>query len=490
MSLKRFKKPMTLGLAVVMAFSMAGCGKDKDSDVDNDSGITTEKSDVSDSEDKSSTSENSGKWWSENYEFPTENGDIHPYIVYEERQIDAPFTPEEFFEGCTGILCGQYNLESHRADVEKVSDIANFKDGDLSWMVSADNYLPVRTEDNFTELQFANIHDKDANPGQVYRDMAYKVSIGAWSIFDEETYDHDFSTQVNMHDNGDIEKIYFDNFGMPTSAYEASASDSWHDYVFFWETNAYTVSTSVVEFTSYRDEYPTYWCAGDVVYYSAAYPKEMIYEDRDENGWTLLWDNGPIEIEWDGLASATDASSAGDEKKEIKKYVGDDLENLDLSGTLSVDKIDLVYNDVSCTVEPGFGIDEMLSIFGEQTNEVDFRNVYKYGTSANENLSHRCPVEFEYTEGEDGSLVLSEIGVSLETAATVSIMGIDSYTTAEELAEKFGTPSSVSRVYVRDAFWKDQYIDWKDLSIGGFDIEYIDAYYFNGALTEITVAFK
>ena len=493
---KPFKKIAAVSLAVIMTMSAAGCGKDKDSGEKSSPEVTTERSDVSESGDKSELSKGEGKYWSENYTFPTENGDIHPYIVYEERQIDAPFTPDEFFEGCTGILCGWYNVESHRADVEKVSDIADFKDGDLSWMVSADKYLPVRTEDNFTELQFINIHDKDAAPGQVYRDMAYTVSIGAWNIFDPENYDHDFSTQINMHNQEDIEKIYFDNFGMPTSAYETAANDSYHNYTFFWETNAYTVSTSVVEFTSYSDKYPTYWCAGDVVYYSANYPKEMIYEDRDENGWTLLWDNGPVEVEWDGIASATDASSTGDGasadkgNKEIQVYKGDALQSLDLKGTLSVDKIDIVYNDISCTIEPGFGMDEMFNIFGEQTNEVDYRNIYKYGTSANENLSHRCPVEFEYTEGEDGSLELSVVGVSLETAATVSIMGIDAYTSAEELAAILGTPTSVGDYYVRDAFWTDQYITWKDLSIGGFDIDYIDAYYFNGELTEIAVVFK
>ena len=489
MSLKRFKKPMTLGLAVVMAFSMPGCGKDKDSGEDSNFEITTEKSDASETEDKSEQPKSEGKYWSENYTFPTENGDIHPYIVFGERRIDAPFTPEQFFEGYSPLICGWYKKSWANVNVDNVSDIADFQDGDLDWLVPADDPLPVKTEDSYTELLFANIHDKDANPGQVYRDMAYKVSIDTWEIFDDKNYDHDFSTQVNMHDQNDIQNIYFDNFGMPTSAYEASASDSWHDYVFFWETNAYTVSTSVTEFTSHRDEYPTYWCAGDVVYYSAAYPKEMIYEDRDEEGWTVLWDNGPIEVEWDGPASATDASSAGDEKKEIKKYVGDDLENLGLSGTLSVDKIDLVYNDVSCTVEPGFGIDEMLNIFGEQTNEVDYKNIYKYGTSANENLSHKCPVEFEYTEGEDGTLVLSEIGVSLETAATVSIMGIDSYTSAEELASILGTPSSIGKQYINSTY-RDQNVYWDDISIGGFDIEYISAYYFNGALTEITVSFK
>ena len=458
-----FKKLIILSLIAVTSVSVVGCSKNKDSEEKDSSDVINESSNISDTGDKTESSNGEGIYWSEKYTFPTENGEIHPYLIYRERKIDVPFTPEEFFEGATNIICGKRNADWVREDVDQVADIANFQDGDLDWFVRVDDYLPVSADDDYTELQFANLHDKEASPGQVYRDMAYKVSVGTWKIFDADGYDHDYSTQIDMHDNADIERVYFDNFGIPT------------------------MCVDVMEMQSYSDEYPTYWIGGDVVYYSANYPDDIIYENINKNGWTVLWDNGPIEIEWDDAASPADASSSGDDK-EIKKYYGDDLENLNLTGTLSVDSIDIVYNDVSCTVEPGFSVDEMLGIFGEPSNDVDWHNKYTYGTSANDLLSHKCPVEFEYVEGENGELKLGAIGVSLETAATVSIMGIDEYTTAEELAAILGTPSSIGKFY--NGFHKEQSIYWDNLSIGGFEIEYVKAYYFDEVLAEITVKFK
>ena len=518
---KQLKGIAAAGLAFALALSVAGCGGGKapkeESGVEaasakadagkTDAGKTdagkadagktdTGETDEAKADEKSASAEGDRKYWSATYTFPTKNGDVHPYLVYNERRIDAPFTPDDFFEGCPDIRCG-YKSSRNFEYVEKASDIANFKDGDLNWLVRPHDFMPIGTDGDLTTLQFLNLYEKAANPGLVYRDMAFKVAIDIWKIFRVDDYESHYSPGAHyIHKQEDIENIYFKNFGMPTTAYETYVTDNFHDYVFLWETNAYTVSAEVVEFKAYSGDYPTNWVGNDVVYYSANYPKDMLYKNLEHTGspkenWTLLWDNGPVQIEWDGagMENAGAPVASGAEKKEIKVYKGKDLQNLELKGTLSVDKIDIVYNDVSCTVEPGFSVEDMLRIFGEQNNEVNKRNIYKYGTSANQILDHRCPVEFEYAKDKDGALTLREIGISLETAATLSIMGIDYYTSAEELAEILGTPSRVGDVR-HSGTYTEQEISWRDFSIGGFDAEFVAAYYFNGELTEIVMRFK
>ncbi|MBQ8913337.1 MAG: hypothetical protein IJ054_04750 [Lachnospiraceae bacterium] len=79
---KHLKKIAAVSLAVIMTLSAAGCGKDKDSGEKSSSEVSTERSDVSESEDKSAPSKGEGKYWSENYTFPTENGEFMASILF------------------------------------------------------------------------------------------------------------------------------------------------------------------------------------------------------------------------------------------------------------------------------------------------------------------------------------------------------------------------------------------------------------------------
>lgn len=496
--MKMLRKCAALGLVMLLTLSMAGCGKKENGEGTVGAGsdeTVSAGTGENDKKDSDATSDDGGfKYWSEVYDYPTESGEIHPYLMYDGKRIDAPFTPEEFFEGHSDIICGWYNKDWQKEIVDQVSDIGQFKDGELDWLVNAHghdgDYLPVRTEDNRTEMRFYNLSDKDADPGRVYNAMAYSVSEKIWDIVDENDYEHDYSTQIDMSNQEDIEHVFFDTFGVPTSAYE----DANHSYVFYWETNAYTVEAGAWElYLNINEDVQSYeWCGFDVTYYSANCPDEVVYDtiNDDNRSYTELWNHGPVEVEWDENAGTGDAGSEGTETREIMKYQNPHaLEELGLTGTLSVDRIDVSYDGTSCVVEPDFDVDQMLETFGEATDYDERHDTYKYGTSGNANLMHSCPLEISFHTLDDGSKALSSICVSFETAAPTSMMGVDAYSTPEDMAALFGTPSTIGTMYI-SSYSREQHIGWGDITIGGFDIDYIDAFYYNGVLTELEIVFE
>ena len=389
-----------------------------------------------------------GKYIKDNLTYPTANGEIAPYIKIGDEKLSAPFTLDDFFRDDSP-------LKSYSFPDEEIADISEFS-GNNSVSLAGNGEIKIRCPEPWHEAVILNIYDRDRPYSDVYADGVFTTGCGFGSIFnaDDFTRENKYGTDYYI-DGSEVNKV-FEEFGLPTSAYETSPNS----YQFYWETNAYTFSWSAVEFDTTR----YYWYPGDFTYYSAGYPEDEIYKLSDQA--VTLWNNGKIEIAdyTPGEQSSTPQTT--------EKYP--DLQELTLEGELTAESITATFEGKEVEITPDLAQEELDSTLGYAKDEKE--NDYNYG---NYDVLNGYPLSFNYARNSDGEYVLKDIRAGFGSTQEVSLLGVTAYSSPQDIVSILGTPESVSKVYINTAS-RTQTMSWSGIQIGDTLVDYIVIEYMNG----------